>query len=170
MRERQGRRPASPRAWTVGSRLLWRGELCELRVAAGGDRPRVCLAADVFAVRDTGGDLRPELEAAFRRRAAVELPGRAWEWAARVGAGLARVDVRNQRSRWGSCSARGVVSLNWRLIQAPDHVVDYIICHELMHLHEMNHSERFWSRVEAVYPGWRDAEAWIRAQGGLAGL
>ena len=78
--------------------------------------------------------------------------------------------VRNQRARWGSCSATGGISLNWRLVQTPEAVRDYIIHHELMHLREMNHSARFWARVEEVCPGWRDAERWIRRNGSLVGL
>ncbi len=73
-----------------------------------------------------------------------------------------RVSVRNQRSRWGSCSARGTISLNWRLIQTPPFVRDYIILHELMHRREMNHSKRFWAHVELVYPEWREAERWLK--------
>ena len=84
--------------------------------------------------------------------------------------GVRRVSVRNQRTRWGSCSRRGLISLNWRLVQTPDTVRDYIIHHELMHLREMNHSERFWARVEAVCPGWRDAEKWLKRNGSLLGL
>jgi hypothetical protein len=102
--------------------------------------------------------------------ARIELPARAWELAAVTGADLKRVTVRNQRSRWGSCSAAGTVSLNWRLIRTPEFVRDYIICHELMHLREMNHSNRFWTRVEEVCPGWREAERWIKRNGSLVGL
>ena len=80
------------------------------------------------------------------------------------------MSVRNQRSRWGSCSAAGTISLNWRLIQTPDFVRDYIIYHELMHLREMNHSDRFWDHVEEVCPGWREAERWIKRNGSLVGL
>jgi len=78
--------------------------------------------------------------------------------------------VRDQRSRWGSCSLQGTISLNWRLVQTPDFVRDYIIYHELMHLWEMNHSERFWARVEEVCPAWRDAELWLKRNGSLLGL
>jgi predicted metal-dependent hydrolase len=70
--------------------------------------------------------------------------------------------VRNQRTRWGSCSARRTISLNWRLIQTPPFVRDYIIVHELMHLREMNHSQRFWHQVARAYPRWREAEAWLK--------
>ena len=141
-----------------------------MRIANGGEKPQVCLAADVFRVRQLEGDLRPTLEAHFARRARIELPARAWELAAVTGVEVKQVTVRNQRSRWGSCSANGTISLNWRLVQTPDFVRDYIIYHELMHLREMNHSVRFWARVEEVCPGWRDAERWIKRNGSLVGL
>jgi predicted metal-dependent hydrolase len=169
-RERQRRRPRAADLWSVGTRVLWRGELIEVRIAAQGERPQVCLAADVFRVPRLDGDLRPTLEAHFARRAQVELPARTWELAALTGVDVKHVTVRNQRARWGSCSATGTISLNWRLVQTPDFVRDYIIYHELMHLREMNHSARFWSRVEEVCPGWREAERWIKRNGTLVGL
>jgi predicted metal-dependent hydrolase len=169
-RERQRRRPRAAEQWRVGTHVLWRGELTEIRPAAGGTRPQVCLAADLFRVRQLEGDLRPALEAQFARRARIELPARAWELAAVTGVGMTRAAVRNQRSRWGSCTAAGVISLNWRLVQTPDFVRDYIVYHELMHLREMNHSARFWARVEEVCPEWRAAERWIKRNGGLVGL
>jgi predicted metal-dependent hydrolase len=169
-RERQRRRPRAAEVWTVGTRVLWRGELLEIRVAAAGAKPQVCVAADTFRVRALEGDLRPTLEAQFARRAKVELPARTWELAALSGAEVKQVTIRNQRSRWGSCSAAGTISLNWRLVQTPDFVRDYIIYHELMHLREMNHSSRFWAKVEEVCPGWREAERWIKRNGALVGL
>lgn len=130
----------------------------------------VALAADVFRVAKLHGDLRPTLEAHFVRRAKVELPARTWELAAVTGVEVKEVSVRNQRTRWGSCSSTGVISLNWRLVQTPDFVRDYIIYHELMHLREMNHSARFWAQVADVCPGWQDAELWLKRNGSLLGL
>ncbi|AOS44387.1 hypothetical protein Verru16b_01449 [Lacunisphaera limnophila] len=169
-RARQARRPRPAAVWTVGTAVLWRGELTEIREARAGERPQVCLAADVFRVPALAGDLRLALEAGFARRAKIELPARTWELAAETGADVKRVTVRNQRSRWGSCSAGGTLSLNWRLVQAPDFVRDYIIYHELAHLREMNHSDRFWAHVETLCPGWRDAERWLKRNGSLLGL
>jgi predicted metal-dependent hydrolase len=169
-RARQARRPRPAAVWSIGTPVLWRGEMAEIREARAGERPQVCLAADVFGVPALVGDLRAPLEAGFARRARIELPARTWELAAETGAGVKHVTVRNQRSRWGSCSAGGTISLNWRLVQAPDFVRDYIIYHELMHLREMNHSDRFWARVEEVCPGWRDAERWLKRNGSLLGL
>ncbi len=169
-RARHARRPRGAELWTVGTFVLWRGEMLEIRVAAVGEKPQVCLAADLFRVPNFDGDLRPTLEAHFARRGRIELPARTWELAALTGMEIKQVTVRNQRSRWGSCSATGTISLNWRLVQTPDAVRDYIIYHELMHLREMNHSARFWARVEEVCPHWREAELWIKRNGSLVGL
>jgi predicted metal-dependent hydrolase len=177
-RARQRQRPRGADVWTLGTHVLWRGEMVEVRAATAAEpprigiapRPMVCLAADVFRVANFDGDLRPTLEAHFARRAKIELPARTWELAAITGVDVKQVTVRNQRSRWGSCSATGTISLNWRLVQTPDSVRDYIIYHELMHLREMNHSARFWERVEEVCPHWRDAERWLKRNGSLLGL
>jgi hypothetical protein len=169
-RARQARKPRGATVWVIGTHVLWRGAMAEIRIATAGERPQVCLAADVFRVPSLAGDLRPTLEAHFARRGKVELPARTWELAALTGVDVKLVTVRDQRSRWGSCSAHGTISLNWRLVQTPDFVRDYIIYHELMHLREMNHSTRFWTRVEEVCPGWRDAERWLKRNGSLLGL
>ncbi len=176
-RERHRRRPRAAEVWVPGTSVLWRGEMTEIRVALvppqgsrPTTRPMVCLGADVFRLVQLTGDLRPALEAQFARRAKIELPARTWELAAQTRAELRHVTVRNQRSRWGSCSVGGTISLNWRLVQSPEFVRDYIIYHELAHLWEMNHSARFWSRVEDICPGWREAERWIKRNGSLVGL
>lgn len=169
-RARHARKPRVAESWTVGTAVLWRGVMTEIRSADAGEQPVVCLAADVFPVPSPGGDLRARLEAQFARRAKIELPARTWELAAETGADVKHVTVRNQRSRWGSCSAGGTISLNWRLVQTPDSVRDYIIYHELMHLREMNHSDRFWARVQEVCPRWREAEQWLKRNGSLLGM
>jgi predicted metal-dependent hydrolase len=99
----------------------------------------------------------------LRDLAARELPARLMELAASLGHTVAGVTVRDQRSRWGSCSHAGRISLNWRLVQAPPTVRDYVLLHELMHLAEGNHSRRFWKKLEAVCPWHREARAWLRA-------
>ena len=78
-----------------------------------------------------------------------------------------RVSVRNQKSRWGSCSRKGTISLNWRLVQSPPFVLDYIILHELMHLRHMNHSTRYWREVQRVCPDYQNAERWLKQNAAL---
>lgn len=169
-RARQAARPRAPTVWQAGSVVLWRGEWQPIRVAAEGARPTVAIGGEVFRVPTLDGNLRPALEAQFARCGRIELPARTWELAAAAGIKIRRVVVRGQRARWGSCSAAGTISLNWRLVQAPESVRDYLIYHELMHRREMNHSARFWRRVEEACPGWRAAERWLKGHESLLGL
>ena len=110
-------------------------------------------------------DLRPAVEHHLRELASRELPLRVLALAAEHGLTVQRVLVRNQKSRWGSCSRRGTISLNWRLIQTPAFVADYIILHELAHLRHMNHSLRFWEEVGRLCSDYRTAEQWLKAKG-----
>jgi len=109
---------------------------------------------------------RPAAEiAALCAMAAAELPPQLLALAARHGLTVARVTIRNQRSRWGSCSSRGHITLNFRLMLMPPEVREYILIHELMHLKQANHSIRFWRLVETACPGFRDAERWLKKNG-----
>jgi predicted metal-dependent hydrolase len=101
----------------------------------------------------------------LRARAASELPPQLLALAARHGLAVTRVTIRNQRSRWGSCSSRGHITLNFRLMLMPPEVREYILIHELMHLRQANHSRRFWRLVEAACPAFRDAERWLKKHG-----
>ncbi len=102
---------------------------------------------------------------ALRRRAARELPAALRVLAGLHGIHVTRVSVRNQRSRWGSCSRQGGITLNWRLVLVPDFVREYVMLHELMHRREMNHSPRFWRHVAAVCPRFVEARRWLRTEG-----
>ena len=101
----------------------------------------------------------------LRTRAAQELPPQILALAAGHGLAVHRVTIRNQRSRWGSCSPRGHITLNFRLMLMPPDVREYILIHELMHLKQPNHSIRFWRLVEAACPGFRQAERWLKKHG-----
>ncbi|GAB0055758.1 hypothetical protein SIID45300_00053 [Candidatus Magnetaquicoccaceae bacterium FCR-1] len=94
------------------------------------------------------------LERWYRRRAAEYLPERLAHWATRMGVTWRTVTIRGQTGRWGSCSSRGAINLNWRLMRLPVRLVDYVLVHELCHRFEMNHSPAFWERVAAVLPDW----------------
>ena len=153
--------PPTPLEWRPGSEVLFRGELARLEVEVNGEQT-IHLGLEKLTVTNLTGDLRPAIEGHLRRLAERELPLRVLEFAASHQLSVRRVTVRNQRTRWGSCSRRGTISLNWRLIQTPPFVCDYIILHELMHLREMNHSPRFWRQVETVCPGYRTAEQWLK--------
>jgi predicted metal-dependent hydrolase len=95
-------------------------------------------------------------------RAKRELSERLLELAAQHRLTVARVSIRNQKWRWGSCSRGGHISLNWRLVTMPPWVRDYVMIHELMHLKRMDHSPKFWKLVAAACPNYEDARRWLR--------
>jgi predicted metal-dependent hydrolase len=120
--------------------------------------------------RERAASRRPDTHdhqrnALLRERARRELPGQLLALAAAQGISVGRVSIRNQRSRWGACSPSGVITLNWRLIQTPDFVREYVMLHELMHRREMNHSKRFWRLVAACCPRFIEARKWLRTEG-----
>ena len=87
------------------------------------------------------------------------------EEAERLGVAYERIRIGGQRTLWGSCSVRGTLSFNWRLVLAPLEVLDYVVVHELCHLRVPNHSRRFWTLVEGHRPDWRDQRDWLREYG-----
>lgn len=157
--ERVHAQPRLPEAWSVGTEIIFRGEWVRLEALDGG---RIRFGTESLAAPDAAADLRPGIERYLRHLAARELPLRVAELAALHQLTVRRVTVRNQRSRWGSCSRHGALSLNWRLIQTPVAVRDYIILHELAHLRELNHSSRFWQEVERLCPDYEAAENWLK--------
>ena len=108
------------------------------------------------------------VEAHLRRLAARELPARLDELARRHGFSVAGVSIRNQRTRWGSCSRSGRISLNWRLIRLPPDIRDYVLLHELTHLRHLNHSARFWRELARLCPHHAEARRWLRSEKLLA--
>jgi predicted metal-dependent hydrolase len=104
----------------------------------------------------------------FKSEAKQSITPRARAMAESIGQKVAKVTVRDTRSRWGSCSSTGALNFSWRLILAPEAVFDYVIAHEVSHLQEMNHSARFWAVVERLCPDPDPAKAWLRKHG--AGL
>jgi predicted metal-dependent hydrolase len=167
--ERLATRPVGKAAWRVGSDILFRGEAVKIAALPDGasGRSTVTFANQTIRVSHIDLDHRPLIERHLHRLAATELPPKVFHLAHQHGLKVERVSVRNQKSRWGSCSRRGTISLNWRLLQAPEFVADYIILHELMHLRQMNHSRKFWQEVEEVCPEYRVAERWLKAHGQL---
>lgn len=123
-----------------------------------GEPPLLCVAGNAEHLARRARDFlkreaRRDLEIASRRYAAM------------LGVAVKRVSVRDQTSRWGSCTAAGVLSYSWRLILSPPYVLDYLAAHEVAHLIEMNHSRKFWRVVGRVCPEWQHAKAWLNAHG-----
>lgn len=160
-------RPKLSREWGAGTEFFFRGEQVRLEMSQNG---RFVVFAGERIILRAGKSIRKQVESHLLRIAQRELPGQAMTLARQHDCVVARVSVRNQSSRWGSCSVRGTISLNWRLIQMPPTVKDYIILHELMHTKEMNHSQRFWARVAQVCPDYETQERWLKANGLALGL
>ena len=154
--------------WGNGAQFLYRGEETVLHVQTEqteNESVRLTFADQTLTVPHALADYRKLLLAHLRRLAERELPVRTRELALQHGIAISRVTIRSQKTRWGSCSARGTISLNWRLIQTPPFVVDYLIVHELMHRREMNHSARYWKLVASAFPDYRRAEQWLKKGG-----
>jgi predicted metal-dependent hydrolase len=124
---------------------------------AGGDRI-LCVAGNAPHIDRRVGDF-------LRREAKRELELASLKFAAELGVAVKRVVVRDQSSRWGSCSTTGMLSFSWRLILAPSNVLNYLAAHEVAHLIEMNHSARFWRVVQRLCPDHERAKAWLDAHG-----
>ena len=155
-------RPAPPPVLRPGMEALLRGRRVALEARERDGLLEIWFDNERVPAAAPEENLRPAVEQHLRALARRELAARAEELARQHGAPMRRVMVRNQKSRWGSCSVRGTISLNWRLIQVPETVRDYIILHELTHLRHLNHSARFWAAVEKVCPDYRAAEAWLK--------
>jgi predicted metal-dependent hydrolase len=113
------------------------------------------------------GDARPALERFYRRAARAEIAPRLDAACARAGSSYSGLSIRAQRTRWGSCSADGRMSFNWRLLLAPEQVLEYVVWHEVCHLQVLDHSPRFWALVERYLPGYREEREWLRRNGGM---
>jgi predicted metal-dependent hydrolase len=163
-RQRARRLDAPDRRWRVGDDVLIDGEPARLTVDAAMP-PAIHCGGAVVAPMPEGDDLRPLVERWLRHQAAERLPEELRALAARHDIAVTRVSVRDQQSRWGSCSRRGTISLNWRLVQAPSFVREYVLVHELMHRRELNHSARFWRHVAAACPRYVEARRWLRVEG-----
>ena len=102
-----------------------------------------------------------------KRLAAQVLEQKAAFFAQKMGVDYGRISIRDQKTRWGSCSVKGNLNFNWRLILAPEQVLDYVVVHELAHRKEMNHSKKFWNLVEAVLPDYKSRRGWLKENGDL---
>lgn len=143
----------------VPHRIIATGQVRgRVQVVADGDGPTLLVPGD------------PEHQARrltdwLREQALADLQGRTGFHAARLGVTVRMVRLRDQRSRWGSCSSTGTITYNWRLILAPPFVLDYVAAHEVAHLVEMNHSPAFWAAVERTLPEYQKGRAWLKAHG-----
>ena len=146
-----------------GACIPYRGVPHEI-VAAGGSRGAICLDAEPRTIAVPGGaeHLPRRLTDWLKQQAKAELSEATHRYARAMGVKCRRIAIRDQKSRWGSCSSSGEISYSWRLILAPPEVLDYVAAHETAHLKHMDHSPRFWRLVLSHCPDARSAKQWLK--------
>lgn len=175
--DRLSRLAANPVNATLaeGAELLYLGQPHRLALSATtAKRPKVTreqqqLTVHLPAVPATEQVplLHETLRRWFAKQAAELLAGKTAYWAEQIGVRPGRITIREQKTRWGSCSSRGNINYNWRIIMAPPEVVDYLVIHELYHIKMPNHSADFWLLVAQSSPDFKRHRAWLRQHGSL---
>jgi predicted metal-dependent hydrolase len=169
-RYRQAEAEAPRVALVDGGSVPYLGEELELRVRVepGRVRSHVARRGDQLRVAVGSGGrvaVREALERWYRRQARTEVAERLDDATARAGTDYTSLSIRGQRTRWASCSSRGAMSFNWRLLLAPAEILDYVVEHEVAHLEVLGHSRRFWALVGRRCPDYRRYERWLRRYG-----
>jgi predicted metal-dependent hydrolase len=153
--------------WVDGEHLLYLGNDIQLQIMPSTSNKAVIFEQNTLFITA----LQPNNHAVlgrkviqwYKKQAAIDFSRRLEILAAKLGVATPPLTLSNAQSRWGSCNSRGEVRLNWRLLQAPPHIINYVICHELAHLKQMNHSAKFWAVVEQLYPNYKLAEKELKA-------
>jgi predicted metal-dependent hydrolase len=145
-----------------GSTVPYLGSTLTLMPERG--RTRVHRRGDTLLVPE--GDPKDALERWYRRQAKLVVGPKLDHAVTKLGTRYTALTIRNQKTRWGSCSSTGAMSFNWRLLLAPEEVLDYVVWHEACHLRVMDHSPRFWKLVAWGYPGYEGPQKWLRRYGG----
>lgn len=105
--------------------------------------------------------IKDQLEKLLRDEARRTIEKKIEEYEDQIDEGYQKIYIRDQKTKWGSCSSNGNLNFNWRLILAPEHVLEYVVVHELVHLEERNHNESFWKRVGELFPDYRESNLWL---------
>jgi len=157
---------AAPRHLSIhdGARLPVLGEDVAVRVTTGGNRG-FWKSDELWLAARPQADLSALARRALQRRAMEHFAPRLTATAAQIGQAAPPLALSSARTRWGSCSARSGIRLNWRLIHLPAPLIDYVIAHEVAHLVEMNHSPRFWAVVKSLCPDWQHTRGELKRQG-----
>jgi len=146
-----------------GDGLPYLGATLAVRPEPGRTRPH--RVGDTLLVPGDRAVRAAAVERWYRRAARAEIAPRVERATAALGVRSTGLTIRNQRTRWGSCSAAGALSFNWRLLLAPPAILDYVVWHECCHLVHLDHSPRFWALVAAHDPGHREHARWLREHG-----
>ena len=169
-RERTASQLQSAMRWEDGARFLFLGQMLELRIVRSDAIRRIAVSFQekprelCLMVRHESNEqqLKDSVKAWLQQEAKRVFMQRLPVYADLLQVTYQSVSLSNAGTRWGSCTSQGKIRLNWRLIHFAPELIDYVIAHELSHLHEMNHSPRFWTRVESVFPDYAEARQRLR--------
>ncbi|MGQ0442979.1 MAG: M48 family metallopeptidase [Methylophilaceae bacterium] len=156
-----------PMQWHDGEMLQFLGNPLSLNIRHNSKNRQSVFNHHTLSIAlletNTHEAVRRKVTQWYKKQALVDFNRRLEIFATKLGVKTPPLSLSNAQSRWGSCSSRGDVRLNWRLLQAPPHIINYVICHELAHLKEMNHSLRFWAVVASLFPDYKKAEKELKA-------
>jgi len=148
--------------WTNGENLLYLGQDIQLSIVQNVSNKALTFDANTLTLATPTPDNQTLIQRKviqwYQKQAGLDFSRRLAILATKLGVATPPLTLSNAKSRWGSCNSRGEVRLNWRLLQAPPHIINYVICHELAHLKQMNHSAKFWAVVESLFPNYKMAE------------
>lgn len=155
-----------PLQWQDGTQLLLLGNPITLAVRHDSRSRAVHHAPGTLTLAQPNLDIAAisrKILLWYKKQAIEDFARRLEIFSAKLGVALPKLLISSARTRWGSCNSKREVRLNWRLVQAPPHLINYVICHELAHLKEMNHSAKFWAVVASIYPDYKNAEKELKA-------
>ena len=148
--------------WIDGEHLLYLGNDVQLSISQSNSNKALIFDQNTLLIASAQVNnhavLGRKVIQWYKKQAMTDFNRRLEILAAKLGVATPPLALSNAQLRWGSCNSRGEVRLNWRLLQAPPHIINYVICHELAHLKQMNHSAKFWAVVEQLFPNYKAAE------------
>jgi predicted metal-dependent hydrolase len=154
-------------SWVDGEHLLYLGQDIQLTILKNPSNKALVFDANTLSMATPTPEnhalVHRKVVQWYQKQAGIDFRRRLEILATKLGVPTPPLTLSNAKSRWGSCNSRGEVRLNWRLLQAPPHIINYVICHELAHLKQMNHSAKFWAVVESLFPNYKIAEKELKA-------
>jgi len=161
--------PTSTKQFVSGESFSYLGRNYRLKVQQGNYQP-IKLAHGRFGITLRAGTENPDLIqdslfSWYKQHADLKFKEKAKRYAQMIGVKFNSVGLKTYKSRWGSCSVEGDITFNWKVIMAPNHIVDYVVAHELCHLIHHDHSPKFWREVERIVPNYVECKEWLKQHG-----
>lgn len=158
-----------PKQFVTGERFWYLGKEYELEVRISDGRAKMVGIVDdriiLFAKSNEEAEVQKILGEWYIKQAKIYIPKRVRYFAGQMGVSFQMITVKKQKKRWGSCSSAKNLNFNWRLMMAPEEIIDYVVVHELCHLKQMNHSKVFWGEVANILPDYENRKTWLDKNG-----